>query len=299
MIEEYRRSLKMPKAEELLDLLFYRPIAFLFVKAIYRFPITPNQVTVLSMLAGIAAGWNFSIGTRTALVWGALWYVAANILDCSDGQLARLQQSGTLLGRVIDGVADYVSSVAVFLGVGIGLASKDENAWWLVVFAGLSSAIHAIFFDYYQSEFISTVRSERSFVERETERFTDEIRQMKEKQRDGIEEFFLNLYLWYLGLQKRSSTKKQARNFNVETYRMENSGMIRLWSFLGPTTNRTMLISCAFFGHVEWFLWVVITVLNFWLLFCYVLQRKIHRRIAEEPREGFPTRKPPGNLRKV
>src|SRR5437867_3338838 len=109
LVEEYKRSLKMTEAEEIFDLLFYRPVAFVFVKTIYRLPITPNQVTGLSLLAGLISAWYFSAGTHSALAAAAVWYAIANVLDCSDGQLARLQKSGTLLGRVVDGTADYVS----------------------------------------------------------------------------------------------------------------------------------------------------------------------------------------------
>ena len=55
LVEEYKRSLKMPEAEEVFDLIFYRPLAFVFVKLVYRSPVTPNQVTLLSMIAGLIA----------------------------------------------------------------------------------------------------------------------------------------------------------------------------------------------------------------------------------------------------
>ena len=94
LVDDYRRSLKLPEAEELLDLAFYRPLAYAFVRAVYRTPITPNQVTLLSLAGGLAAAWCFTAGVGPALAWGALWYALANILDCADGQLARLQGSG-------------------------------------------------------------------------------------------------------------------------------------------------------------------------------------------------------------
>jgi hypothetical protein len=275
LLEEYRRSLKMPEAEEVFDLLVYRPLAFAFVKAAYRLPVTPNQVTLLSMLAGLASAWYFSLATSAALVWAAVWYGVANILDCSDGQLARLQNSGTLLGRVIDGVADYVASVAVFLGIGFGLSAPGHQMWWLVVAAGLSSALHAASFDHYQSEFISTVRGERNFLEREIEKFSTEIRLRQHSLTTAI----LKLYLAYLDVQKRSTTKAEQQTFRPEDYRSKNLTMIRLWSFLGPTTNRTLLIVCALAGGVEAFLWIIVSAGNAWLVACYVRQRRIHRTL--------------------
>ena len=279
LIEEYRRSLKTPEAEEALDLVLYRPIAFLFVKTIYRLPITPNQVTVLSMLAGLLAGWEFSIASSSAYAWGAFWYFVANVLDCSDGQLARLQQSGTLLGRLVDGIADYVCGVAVLIGIGLRLSVNGAGIWWFVVAAAVSSAIHAASFDYYQNEFTSTARKKESFGDREIKKFREVIRRMREERRDVVKVFFLNIYLWYLDLQKKSGGRTSVRLFDPEMYRNRNAAMIRFWSLLGPTTNRTLLIICALLGRVDWYLWIVVLPWNAWFLVCQMMQRRIHRRL--------------------
>lgn len=278
----------MPEAEEVFDLLFYRPIAFFLVKSIYGFPITPNQVTGFSLVAGLIAALFFSMGTATAIVMGALWYAFANILDCADGQLARLQQSGTLLGRVVDGVIDYISSVAIFLGIGVGLASAGYSQWLPVIGAGLSSALHAMFFDHYQGEFISTVRSEGNFLEREIEQFSREIQRMTAEKRDGLKIAALRIYLKYLKLQQRSNTKQNDRAFDPIAYRRENTLMIRMWSVLGPTTNRTLLIVCACLGRIDLFLWIVMIAGNALLVLSYLLQRKIHRRLENLARNEAP-----------
>jgi len=277
LIDEYKRSLKMPEAEEVFDLLLYRPVAFLFVKAVYRSPITPNQVTFLSMLAGLVAAWFFSTGSAAVLSWAALFYAVANILDCSDGQLARLQKSGTLMGRVVDGVADYISSVAIFLSLGIGFTRNADPQWLLVIGAGLGSAVHSFFFDHYQGEFISTVRSEKNFLEKEIEQFTQEIHRLEHEKVGTLKIIVLRIYLRYLSYQKRANTKNERQTFEPESYRKENRVMVRLWSFLGPTTNRTLLIACAIAGRIDLYLWSVFIFGNCWLLVCYLLQRNIHR----------------------
>lgn len=278
-LEEYKRSLKMPEAEEFFDLLFYRPVAFLFVKFIYRFPISPNQVTILSLIAGLAAAWYFSVSTSAALLSAGIWYAVANILDCCDGQLARLQNSGTQLGRIVDGVVDYVSSIAIFVGIGIGSFEAGQYTWSLVVVSGLSSALHAIFFDHYQSEFISTVRAEVNFLEREIEKLTRETQRMQDVRGERVKAIFSRIYLRYLRLQQQMSTKSASRASDPASYRRENLRMVRLWSFLGPTTNRTLLVICAFAGRVDLFLWIVATAGNAWLLGCYLRQKHIHRKL--------------------
>jgi hypothetical protein len=277
MLEEYKRSLKMPEAEEIFDLIFFRPVAFVLIKVIYKLPITPNQISFLSMIVGLLAAWYFFVGTPTALVYAGLLIVLSNIFDCTDGQLARLQQSGTLLGSVIDGVADYVVGVAVFIAIGF---STSTLGWLMVILAGFSSAVHAMFFDHYQSEFISIVRADKNFLQMELEQFTHEIKQMKEQRRDGLKIFLLAFYLKYLDLQKRFSTKSDIKKYNPATYRKKNSLAIRFRSFLGPTTNRTILVLFALIGRVDIYVWIVLIPGNIWLMFSFLLQRKIYQKLS-------------------
>jgi phosphatidylglycerophosphate synthase len=285
MIEEYRRSLKMPDAEEILDLFFYRPLAFILVKTIYRLPVTPNQVTVLSMLFGLVAAWQFSLGVGPSLVSGAFWYMIANILDCADGQLARLQKSGTPLGRLVDGIADYVSSVAIFLGIGTGIAVTGEAQWVLVILAGISSAMHAIVFDHYQNEYISFTRGERNFTHDETEKISAHIKELESTNNKGLRSTVLKLYLRYLAVQGKVDTLALPNQIHGEVFRLYNKAMIRLWSFLGPTTNRTILILSAYAGRMDIFLWIVLIPGNLLLAVAYVVQRAIHRRMVSKEKQ--------------
>jgi hypothetical protein len=50
ILEQYKASLKSVDVEEVVELFFFRPLAFLLVKSIYNTNLTPNQLT----LAGLA-----------------------------------------------------------------------------------------------------------------------------------------------------------------------------------------------------------------------------------------------------
>src|SRR5450759_2325263 len=102
LLAEYKASLKNITIEEYVDLFIFRPLAFLFVKSIYRSSITPNQITLLSMLTGISAGVMFAIGGSTSVILGGLLLALATIFDCADGQLARLKNNGSYFGRILD-----------------------------------------------------------------------------------------------------------------------------------------------------------------------------------------------------
>ena len=51
----YRDSVKSDKSDELINTYLLRPIAGVIVWALYYTPITPNQVTIISILSGIIA----------------------------------------------------------------------------------------------------------------------------------------------------------------------------------------------------------------------------------------------------
>lgn len=274
MIGSYRKSLKLPEAEELFDLLFYRPAAHLFVRAVHRTPITPNQVTGLSLAAALAAAWCYAAGSLDMLVPAAAWYAVANILDCADGQLARIQGSGTPHGRIVDGVADYAGTVAVFLGIGIGLSALGIHLWWLVVAAGLSSALHAVVFDHRQGAYIAAARGEGDHHAREMEKFA-EGPATGGRPPGGAVGLIVRLYVGYMRLQHRI-VSRLSRPVDGGAYDLRrNTPLIRLWSFLGPTTNRTALIAFSLIARLDLYLWGVVVIGNLWLISLLVIQSQM------------------------
>ena len=83
----------------------------------------------------------------------------------------------------------------------------------------------------------------------------------------------LTVYLHYLRIQERAGSPVGA-NVDAAAYRASHRTMLRLWSFLGPTTNRTALILAALYGRTDAYLWFASVPANAWLLVCYVLERR-------------------------
>jgi phosphatidylglycerophosphate synthase len=289
--EEYKQSLKMLEVEEFLDLILYRPLALVFVRIVYRTPITPNGVTFLSFLGGLASAYCFAQGTVSSVAWGGIWYAIANTLDCSDGQLARLQGSGTPLGRLVDGVVDWAISVAIFAGLGIGLqrATGDTSVWYYVVAAGVTSALHAFMFDLYQQQFIATVRGQQNFVDRELEKIRPELVRLNESGQKPIRRTFLAIYVGYLDAQRRSrSPELESRQYPPDLFRAMNKNVMRFWTLLGPTTNRSLLVVAGLLNNVWLFIWPIITIGNIVLVIALVWQRSVLRQLDETVRRAGP-----------
>ncbi len=64
------------------------------------------------------------------------------MLDGADGQLARLTNSFSELGKIIDGVCDYVTFTAVYLGFAVLLMPRAGH--WVLGLIILSGAAHAL-----------------------------------------------------------------------------------------------------------------------------------------------------------
>lgn len=64
-------------------------IARALVRPLAATPVTPNQVTTLSLLLGVGGAVLLGFGA-TAAYWGAFLYMLAQFVDHMDGELARL-----------------------------------------------------------------------------------------------------------------------------------------------------------------------------------------------------------------
>jgi phosphatidylglycerophosphate synthase len=109
-------------------------------------PLTPNHITVLTLVLGLAAAWLFATGDGSAANWGAGLFVLARFLDHFDGELARLTGQTSRLGYYLDYISGGLSYGALFAGMGIGLMASDLGNWALALgAAGFASAILSMF----------------------------------------------------------------------------------------------------------------------------------------------------------
>jgi phosphatidylglycerophosphate synthase len=82
-----------------------------------RTSITPNVITVGSLLLGLACAGAFLLHTWTWLLIGALLYHLSFTLDCMDGKVARLKGNGSAIGGLLDYIFDRIRVVVVTLGL--------------------------------------------------------------------------------------------------------------------------------------------------------------------------------------
>ena len=165
IIEEYKASLKSMDTEEHIDLWFYRPLGFAWAKLFAWLGVTPNVVTILSIILGVAGGVLLYFGA-SPLLWlnyvGIFLIIWANTYDSADGQLARLTKQYSRLGRILDGVSGDLWFFAIYFALvfrelhfgdawlGDWFASHQWVIWTMAIVAGLSHAKQAASADYYR-----------------------------------------------------------------------------------------------------------------------------------------------------
>ena len=289
-LTEYKSSLKMVEVEEFFDLYFYRPLAFLFVKAIYSTSLTPNQITLLSMLLGIAGAACIATGSASMLAIGALLLVGYDVLDCSDGQLARLKKNGTRIGRILDGFADYIVVVGTYFAIAIGFASQAENPllWWaLTAAAGFSNMVHSVLVDYYRNRFLDVVLGRVSTFEEDLAEFEREYTSYREQGVRLFDRFIIRVYLGYSGMQRglASGNKKLSFLSKVDPgeYYRRNKMIMKLWLMLGPTSQLTYVIVGALFNRLDVYLYALIVAGNLLALILHIAQTRINRSLQTTP----------------
>jgi phosphatidylglycerophosphate synthase len=282
----------MAEVEEAIDLFFYRPLAFLLVKSIYKTRITPDQLTLGAIVLGLTGGFFYAFGLRQTSTIGALFYILFVILDCSDGQLARLKKNGTKIGRLLDGIADYIVVAAIYVGLAIGYTEKgDQPGTMLILLAisGVSITIQSLLVDYYRTRFLDIVLNRTNTFKDGINEYRTEYIKIRNIKGKWLEKNVILTYLLYSKIQRKLIGKKKRESSVTaapQDYYKKNRGMIRLWLVMGPSAIRTWLIICTFIGRFDIYFWVTIAGFNILAIILGLIQRQIDKSYLSYPQEN-------------
>jgi phosphatidylglycerophosphate synthase len=160
----YWQSLKSLDVEEPVDVYVHRPLAYVLARALLPTPISPNLVTIGSMVIGVASGVLIVLDTPHHFQWAALCSFVSTVFDCADGQLARMRKTSSVLGRMLDGSADVIVTAAILAGGGYYIFHKYGATPWLgalaiafTVVTGVLTGIQTSLFDHYKTVFLKMV----------------------------------------------------------------------------------------------------------------------------------------------
>ena len=156
----------------------------------------------------------------------------------------------------------------------------------LLAAAAASNIVHAVLLDYYRNLFLDTVLRRVSLFEEDLRAIRAEYRQLKTGKGHLFEKFVLWIYLRYSGFQLRlASGRKECRapRCGAEEYYRRNRLAIRLWTFLGTTTQMSFFIVCLLLGRIDVYFWGLIIAGNLFAVVMLVFQGWINRAVRPAP----------------
>jgi 1L-myo-inositol 1-phosphate cytidylyltransferase / CDP-L-myo-inositol myo-inositolphosphotransferase len=118
----------------IIDRYIIRKISGFISGFLSRTPVTPNQVTIISLILGIVSGAFFSLGEYTYTIAAGLLYFLSTVFDQCDGEVARLKQMETEFGRKLDIIVDAIANAVIVIGITIAVYMRMGSV--LVIIAG-------------------------------------------------------------------------------------------------------------------------------------------------------------------
>ena len=120
-------------ADGFVDKIFNRPCGRPLSKLLVHTPVSPNLVSMASILIGVISAFFLAAGQYALTIVGAVLFQISAIVDCVDGDIARAVFKESPLGKWLDLAGDQVVHVAVFAGIAIGVvrAGGSTHVLWL------------------------------------------------------------------------------------------------------------------------------------------------------------------------
>ena len=244
------------------------------VRLLYPTSVTPNQITFLSLIFGLASSWFYVSGIPYALVWGALFLYGKVFLDNVDGNLARVRGTTSRFGRFLDSLADFLVTVLVYIAVTVYLVwTKGMQEYWVLGLLGLLAGfMQSTFFVFYLVNYTSRVGSyEKNRVD---ESVTEEDkRKVEEGQTDPWDLRLQTMFVWAYGWQDKAveqldaMCRKLAQVSDTEEARWYSDKKFLAWiSPLCLCTNNVMLVFFSLLDQLELFMILLVTFMNVYAL---------------------------------
>jgi hypothetical protein len=281
---------KSREIEGFLDLHFYRKVGFQLARFFAWAGVTPNGVTLLGTLIGIAAGHLYFYRDLGTNILGMCLHVFANAMDNADGQLARLTNRHSRSGRVLDGVGDNVVFASVYVHLCLRFVGEggSHGIWVVALFAGLSHRLQSAVAEFCRDAYLRFAAGKVGSLE-----LSSDLRPQYEAVTWSThfwKKLLLKLHLGYVAEQEMlcpSLARLEAAARRVfasdvppafrDRYRQSNRAMINFFFLFRTNTRMLLLFLLLFVGQPVWYFVIEVIALNFLLVVLAFRQNAICR----------------------
>lgn len=125
--------------KELFSMIIYRPLAkIIYLKFAKNLNITPNQISVFSLLITIIGAWFFAFSVYPVIIWGVFFVHLGYVFDMLDGQYARYKGLASKYGQWFDPFIDLNKAAFIMIALSYGAYKSSNNplafVWGMVAF---------------------------------------------------------------------------------------------------------------------------------------------------------------------
>ena len=237
---------------------FHNPIAAQIVNVFKNTWVTPDQVTYTSIFIGLISAYIFSLGTPWSFFLAGIVLELVLILDCVDGQLARVKKCASDLGRLLDGIAGYIIYLAVLGGIMIGLGKY----YIALILFGAVTILRGIAYDYCKLTFITIIQKGYDGSDKE---ILDTYLKISKKNSILLKLYFFFFFVqriifngYFNSLDSFSTIVNHGLDNGLilsfekrKEYREKVSSLMVTWSWNGVDSAMFLLVLISVFGVIE------------------------------------------------
>ena len=143
------------ETDSFMDRNFNRPVGRLASRLLIHTPVSPNAISVVATGIGMLSAVCFARGEAHLMILGAVLLQCSAIIDCVDGDLARMLHKESRTGKWLDLGGDQLVHLCLLAGIGMGLyRMHDQSGPWL--WLGIAAALGVVL------SFLTRLRAEQS-----------------------------------------------------------------------------------------------------------------------------------------
>ena len=269
--------------EEITNLYFIHPLGGRLVPWFARMHVTPNAVSLTGLVFGALAGFAYyHYKSPWWSVAGFVLMIGWHVMDGADGQLARLTQSQSHFGKVLDGISDTATFLAVYTALALALGREHGGRMYLLVMAAaVCHLIQAATYEAQRQEYDIWGWGRRS---------PQPARAAAGSAPKGSRILGSLDRLYYVGLsfpaagvmQRVRAAMTAALECNPENetlirerYRETFAPLLRQWSFLSSNYHTLGIFLFALLGTPQYYFWL--TLIGFTALLAWLIRRQSER----------------------
>lgn len=121
--------------------LYMRRISLHATRGFLKAGLSPNQLTGIMIVFGVAAGFALLWPGLPGAILAAVLVQIYLLLDCSDGEVARWTGQTSTTGVYLDRIGHYLSEAALLVGLGFRAAENTAGGYAVL---GLAAALGAV-----------------------------------------------------------------------------------------------------------------------------------------------------------